>query len=257
MHFAMIGFLVSHGCIVYAPDFTDKTCSHFKDYNKTPPEDVYYDNFNEEKHGCDLATFHGNQVTHRMKDIKAVLDYMKSEAKSNVAIDLTKLVNIGHSLGAISAIEACQQFKDDFKLWIGLDPYYYAKWQTLEKIDEGVSQPLLLINSELYHNTFPEIDLKAANQIFFDESCKITKNYNKEVDIPNHFVTTKGTNHQNELDLVLFKSTVLAKVKAVLPTTDHVVKYKEMVNLILAFMSEHGYLPIDTKTRVKDVIISD
>jgi hypothetical protein len=70
-------------------------------------------------------------------------------------------------------------------------------------------------------------------------------------------VTTKGTNHQNELDLVLFKSSVLAKVKAVLPTTDHVAKYKEMVNLILAFMSEHGYLPIDTKSKVKDVIISD
>lgn len=255
LHFTMISFLVSHGCIVYAPDFTDKSCSHFKDYTKNPSEDVYFEDYDKEIHKCDLATYRRNQLFHRIKDIKAVLDYIKLSQKTNKAIDLTKLVKIGHSLGGIAAIEACLQFKNDFKLCITLDPYFYAKWPTLEEVNEGISQPILNINSELHYKTFSEYDHKAANQIFFDKSCKLTTNFDKDMSSPNYFVMMKASNHQNQLDLVLFKPRILEMAKAVLPTTNHDRKCKEMVNLILAFLSEHKYLPIDTMTKVKDQIV--
>lgn len=147
--------LVSYGCIVYALDHTDATCSHVIDIRDKHPKDLYYEVYNEKKHKVPMYEFQRPHLDIRIEDIKSLIHHIKANEVPKIgAIDMSKLVMAGHSMGGITAIDACNQIKE-FKCCITLDPFFGPRFDKMEGSDDFiVTQPLCIINTELFHTKF-------------------------------------------------------------------------------------------------------
>lgn len=153
-HSAICKELASHGCIVYALDHTDGSCSYVLDTTKNPSEDKYYIEYNPKIHNFTQEEYRRKQLVTRLDDIHHLLDHIKSVELSKIpSIDLNKLVMSGHSMGGMTTIEACRKFESDIKYCIPLDPFFRATFEYIEKHDDyTVSQPMCIISTEHFHN---------------------------------------------------------------------------------------------------------
>lgn len=92
-----------------------------------------------------------------MKDIEAMITHIK---KRFHWVDTSKILMMGHSMGAMTAIEACKRFPEKLTACVALDPYFLPRrTQLLPKIkpnnfvEYSISQPLAMISNEFFHAT--------------------------------------------------------------------------------------------------------
>jgi hypothetical protein len=139
---------------VYCLDHTDGTCLAYKNDSTDPPETILFKPYDEKIHKVSKTEYRRKQLDQRIIDIKHVIDLIKEEANAeDLNIDLSKLIALGHSMGGITAIEMCKEFPLDFKLCCSLDAYYQPRYrQIVTSSDYALTQPLLLLNSELFNN---------------------------------------------------------------------------------------------------------
>ena len=134
-----------------------------------------------------------------------MIDLIKDDAKNKYpAIDMSKLVMMGHSMGGITSIEASNRYENDIKLCCAIDPYYFPIHDYIEEMDDyALKQPILIVNSEKFHQSQKTYNNLKVNELFFARTEKLNnskKNYN---------VIIKNTDHHNQVDVVLFNSLVL------------------------------------------------
>ena len=241
---SIIYYLVSYGCIVYAPTHTDESANYFKDYTSDPPKDVFFHGYDKEKDGPNKHEFYLKQLKHRMIDIKIILDLIISESKSTIpAIDLSKLTALGHSLGGITAIEACNQFSSHFKLWIALDPLFSPRFKQIKEIgDYRIDQPIILINSEDFHNSLVHQEYNSKE--IHDKFVKCQKEYSKNK-VYNVYI--KNCYHINQWDYSLVNTHLLMFMGQLPKSVDPKDKYKECIgksyfnSLYRCDISFHGW----------------
>ena len=252
MHVYNLKELVSFGCIVYALDHTDTSCSYILDRKSNPPKDVFYANYDSKVHNVSHEQYRQDQLKVRLEDINGLLKYIKTNEAHNIpAIDLTKLVMEGHSMGGITALEACYKIPD-FKYCISLDPFFAARWQQIEKNDEYViKQPLCIINTEKFHK-FEELvqdfDSEKILYKFFKDCLKVQNNLYKSYNL-----FLKNTDHYNQIDHCLNDGLTLKLVGKIPFTSDVYAKYKENNKIMVAFLNECGAIPVPCGFKVDQI----
>lgn len=242
--------LVSYGCIVYCLNHTDSSATYFKDHTVDPPQDVHYQVYNKMVHNVPVGKYRMNQTEHRLKDIKLVMDMIKNEAQTSVpAIDLEKLTIMGYSMGAMTAIESCYQFKKDFKLCIALDPYFSARAQTITETDGyAIEQPIQILTNQDYPDSpfIADYEHKEVCKKFFESTVKLNSNEN------NYAMTLKDSKHLVNSDISLYYS-VAFKLFGLIPfSTDVEEEYRYSRDLILEFLNLHGFIPIKFEKKPKN-----
>jgi dienelactone hydrolase len=241
--------LVSYGCIVYCLNHTDGSATYHKDYTVTPPQDVYYQTYSKVVHKFPVGRFRMNQTEHRLKDIKLVIDMIKSEAKNEVSsIDMEKLTIMGYSMGAMTAIESCYQFNRDFKLCVALDPYFSARAETITDSDiYAIEQPIQILTNQDYpdHSSVADYNHREVCKKFFESTVKLNGNAN------NYTMMLKDSSHLVNSDISLYYS-VIFKLFGLVPfITDIENEYKYSRDLILDFMIMHKFIPIKVDNKPK------
>ena len=107
--------LASHGCIVYCLDHTDKSCIGYLDEQNS--EFIEAEEFSPDTHNGTQVDFRRNQFEIRRQDIGRLLAFIKDKYQGEEwNINFEKLIAIGHSFGAMTVIEACKFYSDDFKI---------------------------------------------------------------------------------------------------------------------------------------------
>lgn len=236
--------LASNGCIVYAFDHTDGSCSYYLDVTKDQPKDVYYTEYDPKIHAFSHEEYRRRQTKIRLDDVEQLLKYVKeTEIKQNPSINLAKLCYCGHSMGGFTSIEACRKFDEDFKYCISLDPFFRARFEEIEKnSDFVVKQPLIMISTEYFHRRGQRFlenfdSLKVLNKFFDDcnnsQKGKTHKNYN---------LILEDAHHLNQYDMCLEDGYLLWYFGQSTITCDPLAKLKENNELILSFMKEHKLL---------------
>ena len=244
--------LASYGCIVYCLNHTDGSATYFNDQSKDNNQDIYYESYDKIIHKCSMAEFRQKQLTHRMKDIKTLIDFIKKEAKSEeLNIDMSKLVALGYGMGGMTVIEMSLQFKEEFKLCVSLDPYYSAKADAiLSSSDYALSQPLLILTNEDYPDTpfLADYDHKKVNEKLFSD----TEGKNKSE--LNYDLTLDGTSHLCNADISLYYAIAFKFFGLIHPSVDVEDTYKKSMNIVTAFLSENEVLPVKYRHKVNAVI---
>ena len=247
--------MVSHGCIVYAIDHTDGSCSYFLDTTKNPPVDKIYTEYNVGIHEFSQEVYRRKQILTRLDDVKQLLDYIKAnELKELPSINMDKLISIGHSMGGMTALEACYKFKEDFKYCISLDPFFRARFEQIEVNDQFVTQqPLCMISTEYFHNRKQrflenydsmQILLKFFSDVEKFQKDKMHKNYN---------LIVKNIYHLNQYDMGMHDGKTLAYFGASTFSWDAAAKMKENNLLIIAFMNENQLLEVPCILKISEV----
>ena len=276
MHSTICRELVSYGCIVYAVDHTDTTCSYTLDISGRSPKDVYYVEYDSSTHGVTHEEYRSQRLQIRLQDINATLDHIKTVEKCNIpAINLSKLTMAGHSMGGMTSLEACFKISD-FKLCISLDPYYMARWKMIKDSDDYVvTQPLCIISTERFHtkpNYLISYDSLAINNKFFEDCEKVRSQdpsrddfimFNSvselnmsqmlEVAKKNYNLYLKGTDHYNQVDVSLNDGWSLKILNEIPFNCDCYAKIKENNLLMVAFMNEHKFLPVPCDLQVHHI----
>ena len=144
--------LASYGCIVYAFDHTDGSCSYFLDTTSVPPKEVYYTEYDEKKHKCTAEEYRLSQINLRMDDVQNLIEYLNFvEIKIIPSIDISKLSFCGHSYGGYTSIEACSRFSNDFKYCVAIDPVFRSRLaENSNQKSLYISQPLLQFRNEYF-----------------------------------------------------------------------------------------------------------
>ena len=111
---------------------------------------------------------------------------------------------MGHSMGGITSIEASNRFSRDIKMCCAIDPYYFPIHDYIEELDDyALKQPLLIVNSEKFHESQKTHNNLKVNELFFSRTERLNKNDK------NYNVIIKNTDHHNQVDIVLFYSLFL------------------------------------------------
>jgi dienelactone hydrolase len=249
---ALIYHLVSYGCIVYALNHTDGTSAYFTNYQTDPPEDVYcVSPLNFIFKGSGRAKYFGLKITERLKDIEALIEYVKQEAAQH-PIDLNKLVITGHSLGGITAIDAAYNFSDDIKLCISMDPAMGCRYQEiLEAENYFIHQPVCIITTEVFsQDDILKTGTKQEDLVkeFYANTCtqkKRKKNYN---------IVLKEADHLNQIDAGMQLHEFFKGDKGTIyKDADVKEKYQQNTDIILAYLNEHNFLPKPFKKKIKNI----
>lgn len=250
-HVSLAKELVSYGCVVYTLNHTDKSSIYFKDTRENPPKAVYYEHFQPSVHKVRMDQYRLTQLNQRETDISCLIDLIKEEAKSELPfIDLDKLAIVGNCLGGMTSIEMAHKSKN-IKLCCALDPYFSARAPTIEESDDyTVSQPLLMLTSELYHDNpfLADYDAKKIHKKFFSDSCEKNKE-NKNYDL-----TLKDADHWNMCDISLYYMSLFKFMGLVHRISDIQEKYTQTIQVVAAFFDENDFLPVKYGKKVKDVI---
>lgn len=251
-HSALVYNLVSYGCIVYSITHTDSSASYFKDYNRVRHRDVYYTSYSMFRHRMPEACYRSQQLDTRMKNVQQVLDLIESEEKSIIpAINMEKLVAMGHGFGGLTAIEMSFVFRINFKLWVALDPYFSGRASMITKTDGyTLEQPLMIVSTEFSQaaSENSDYDLVSIHKKFYEETCRNNKNER------NYNLVLKGTDRYNLEDYALYNGAGL-KLLGLLPFGVNIrEKYIENSKSVWAFLDEHQFLPVKLDKKVLDVI---
>jgi dienelactone hydrolase len=172
-HVSLVKELVSYGCVVYTLNHTDKSATYFKNTKENPPKAVYYEHFQPSVHKVRMDQHRLTQLKQRTTDISCLIDLIKEEAKTEFqSLDLDKLVVVGHCLGGMTSIEMAHKFKE-VKLCCALNPYFSARAPTIEESDDyTITQPLLMLTTQLYHDNpfLADYEAKKIHKKFFADS---------------------------------------------------------------------------------------
>lgn len=182
--------LASHGCIVYAFDHTDGSCSYFSDTTQDPPKDVYYTDYDPKKDEGTAEEYRKKQIANRLKDVDALFKYVNEmEVTAMPCIDIHNLSYVGHSYGGMTALEACHATPDNFKYCVAIDPVFKPRWQQIEEnSDFACKVPFMMISNEYFQSekvrSRDNYDQWKAVCKFYEDSLKVQndpdgkKNYN-------------------------------------------------------------------------------
>ena len=122
-----------------------------------------------------------------------------------------KLAAVGHSMGALTAIEMWYKYKDDFKICATMDAYFRPKLREItEKSTYVIDQPIFLSSSDYFLESpfMSDYDNKATNDKFFQDTWKHNGKKNYNVDL-------KDAGHLSALDAALQVPSVLSLTKMV------------------------------------------
>jgi len=220
---------------------TDRSHSYFKDYTQNPPKDINYNAYNKETQrdssGRNIGNeeFRNEQLEGRIKDIETIKIYLESAQEEFKHIDMEKLSIIGHSFGALTAIEACYKDKNSFKLCAVMDIYFSGRAsKILNSSDYVINQPIFINRSEYFKKSpfLNDHDHEACNNKFFEDTCKHNKKKNYNVELT-------ATGHCGQLDVSMLMPGAMSAIKMVGPQDQVCDKLMENHGSILAFMSEN------------------
>lgn len=266
MHTHICKELASYGCIVYALDHTDSSCSYILDirskmndllskasdgqahespfthpYHKKYSKDLYYVKHDEKIHKQTAEEYRMHSLDQRMKDIEVLYEYIKNNEEH---VDIQKLTVAGHSMGGITALDAAYRFPF-IKYCISLDPFFCPRWQLIQSSNQYcINQPFVIINTERFHTGHPLItyDSLSAMAKFASDSLKKQSQENKIGD--NNVLFLKNTDHYSQVDVAL-NDGISLKLIGEIPFSSNTYKSLKENNLIMvAFLNKHKLLPV-------------
>jgi len=113
--------LSSRGCIVYALDHDDGTCS--VSYSRKLNGFWIYEHIMDYLQVDTLITEYKHKIWNiRVPEIRELVERIKEDAKRDGNIDISKLSIIGHSMGSFAALESARLI-DEIVSCVALDPY--------------------------------------------------------------------------------------------------------------------------------------
>ena len=249
---SIASYLASYGCIVYCMTHSDMSAMYYQDMTKSPPEDVFYKEYDPEVQKETQEEFRQKQLEIRIKDVSQTLEFIKEQELNKIkSIDMSKLVALGHSMGGITALEMAYQLDEEFKICAALDPWYFPKSDIVFNDENyGLKQPLCLILSDTFHKHFRNstYDYLVANNKFFENSIA------KSNDDKSYNLIVKNSVHKNQQDIPLYYNMMYKLIGEMPMGQDHEAKYIENIELICAFLDEHEFLPAKCGNKVKDIL---